>query len=85
MPDLTTMGKIIGGGMPIGAVGGRMDIIEQSSPAIENQVLIGGVHGDIGTAAMVVNLIPKVLIAKPGLLTMKDLPVPCYTENIWKA
>jgi len=42
IPDLTTMGKIIGGGMPIGAVGGRRDIIEQSSPEIENQVLIGG-------------------------------------------
>lgn len=42
MPDLTTMGKIIGGGMPIGAIGGRSDIIDQSSPDIENQVLIGG-------------------------------------------
>lgn len=42
IPDLTTMGKIIGGGMPIGAVGGRKDIIEQSSPEVENQVLIGG-------------------------------------------
>ncbi|MFX0136302.1 MAG: aspartate aminotransferase family protein [Candidatus Hodarchaeota archaeon] len=42
IPDLTTMGKIIGGGMPIGAVGGRKEIIEQSSPEVENQVLIGG-------------------------------------------
>ncbi|MFX1297812.1 MAG: aspartate aminotransferase family protein, partial [Promethearchaeota archaeon] len=42
IPDLTTMGKIIGGGMPIGAIGGREDIIEQSSPEVENQVLIGG-------------------------------------------
>ncbi|MFX1278905.1 MAG: aspartate aminotransferase family protein [Promethearchaeota archaeon] len=42
MPDLTTMGKIIGGGMPIGAIGGRSDIIDQSRPDIENQVLIGG-------------------------------------------
>jgi glutamate-1-semialdehyde 2,1-aminomutase len=42
IPDLTTMGKIIGGGMPIGAIGGRNDIIEQSSPEMENQVLIGG-------------------------------------------
>jgi glutamate-1-semialdehyde 2,1-aminomutase len=41
-PDLTTMGKIIGGGMPIGAIGGRKDIIEQSSPEFEHQVLIGG-------------------------------------------
>ena len=42
IPDLTTMGKIIGGGMPIGAIGGRKDIIERSSPEQENQVLIGG-------------------------------------------
>ena len=42
IPDLTTMGKIIGGGMPIGAIGGRRDIIEQSSPELENMVLIGG-------------------------------------------
>jgi len=34
------------------------------------------VHGDIGTVAMVVNAIPKVLKAPPGLFTMKDLPVP---------
>ncbi|MFW9879808.1 MAG: aminotransferase class III-fold pyridoxal phosphate-dependent enzyme, partial [Candidatus Thorarchaeota archaeon] len=42
IPDLTTMGKIIGGGMPIGAVGGRKDIIDQSSPDVPNQVLVGG-------------------------------------------
>ncbi|MFX1386956.1 MAG: hypothetical protein ACFE9M_07055 [Promethearchaeota archaeon] len=58
-------------------------IIIEGNPNI-NQKIIGGVHGDIGTAAMVANLIPKVLQAKPGLLTMKDLPVPCYTENVWK-
>ena len=42
IPDLTTMGKIIGGGMPIGAVGGRKEIIDRSSPDVDNQVLIGG-------------------------------------------
>ncbi|MFX0041603.1 MAG: Gfo/Idh/MocA family oxidoreductase [Candidatus Hodarchaeota archaeon] len=49
-----------------------------------HQKIIGGVHGDIGTSAMVVNLIPKVIEAKSGLLTMKDISVPCNTENIWK-
>jgi 4-hydroxy-tetrahydrodipicolinate reductase len=49
-----------------------------------NQKIIGGVHGDVGTAAVVVNLIPKVLEAKSGLLTMKDLPVPCNTEYVSK-
>ncbi len=31
-PDLTTLGKIIGGGMPVGAYGGRRDIMEHIAP-----------------------------------------------------
>lgn len=31
-PDLTTLGKIIGGGMPVGAFGGRRDIMQHLSP-----------------------------------------------------
>jgi glutamate-1-semialdehyde 2,1-aminomutase len=31
-PDLTTLGKIIGGGMPVGAVGGRADIMKHLAP-----------------------------------------------------
>jgi len=31
-PDLTTLGKIIGGGMPIGAIGGRADLMEHLAP-----------------------------------------------------
>ena len=31
-PDLTTLGKIIGGGMPVGAYGGRADIMSRISP-----------------------------------------------------
>ncbi len=33
MPDLTTLGKIIGGGMPVGAYGGRKEIMDWVSPA----------------------------------------------------
>jgi glutamate-1-semialdehyde 2,1-aminomutase len=32
-PDLTTLGKIIGGGLPIGAFGGKSEIMEQVAPA----------------------------------------------------
>ena len=32
MPDLTTLGKIIGGGLPVGAFGGRRDIMETVAP-----------------------------------------------------
>ncbi|MHA1657486.1 MAG: NAD(P)H-dependent amine dehydrogenase family protein [Candidatus Heimdallarchaeota archaeon] len=49
-----------------------------------HQKISGGVHGDVGTASMIVNLIPRVVLAQPGLLTMKDLPVPCNTANIWR-
>jgi len=31
-PDLTTLGKIVGGGMPVGAFGGRRDIMEHIAP-----------------------------------------------------
>jgi glutamate-1-semialdehyde 2,1-aminomutase len=32
-PDLTTLGKIIGGGLPVGAYGGRRDLMEQIAPS----------------------------------------------------
>ena len=31
-PDLTTLGKVIGGGLPVGAVGGRREIMEKIAP-----------------------------------------------------
>jgi len=33
IPDITTLGKILGGGFPIGAIGGRREIMEYVSPA----------------------------------------------------
>ncbi len=44
----------------------------------------GGVHGDLGTVAMVVNMIPIVAQSEPGLKTMKDLPAPRNTERVWR-
>ena len=41
-----------------------------------NQRISPCVHGDLATVAMIVNSIPKVINAPPGLLTMKDLPIP---------
>jgi len=35
-----------------------------------------GIPGDIATVAMIVNMVPRVLKARPGLLTMIDLPPP---------
>jgi 4-hydroxy-tetrahydrodipicolinate reductase len=38
--------------------------------------IAGGIHGDIATAAIVVNSIPKVVRAPPGLRTMRDMVLP---------
>jgi glutamate-1-semialdehyde 2,1-aminomutase len=46
LPDLTTLGKIIGGGMPVGALVGRKEIMEKTSPERKadkwEKILIGG-------------------------------------------
>jgi 4-hydroxy-tetrahydrodipicolinate reductase len=47
------------------------------SPALKMKIA-GGVHGDVATASITVNSIPKVLVAAPGLHTMRDLPIPSY-------
>ena len=47
------------------------------SPALKMK-LAGGIHGDIATASITVNSIPKVLEASPGLHTMRDMPLPSF-------
>src|SRR5205823_7112831 len=49
----------------------------EGSPRLSMKVA-GGIHGDVATASIVVNSIPKVLAAPPGLHTMRDLPLPSY-------
>ncbi len=39
VPDLTCMGKIIGGGLPVGGVGGRRDLMQLFSPEAERPVM----------------------------------------------
>ena len=40
--------------------------------------IAGGIHGDVATASIVVNSIPKVIDAAPGLHTMLDMPLPSF-------
>jgi 4-hydroxy-tetrahydrodipicolinate reductase len=47
------------------------------NPAISMKIA-GGVHGDIATASITVNSIPKILAAPPGLRTMRDMALPSY-------
>jgi 2,4-diaminopentanoate dehydrogenase len=49
----------------------------EGSPRLAMKV-VGGIHGDVATASIVVNSIPKVLSAAPGLHTMRDLPLPSF-------
>jgi len=52
-----------------------VDRIEiEGTPSLVNE--LRGVHGDLSTAAVVVNCIPQVLAARPGLLTMASLSLP---------
>jgi 4-hydroxy-tetrahydrodipicolinate reductase len=46
-----------------------------------NQKIQPCVHGDIGTVAVIVNAIPRVINAPAGLYTMKDMPVPSATPE----
>ena len=41
-----------------------------------NQRITPCIHGDIGTISMIINAIPRVIEASPGLKTMKDFPPP---------
>ena len=50
-------------------------IMVEGTPSIHEKIT-PCIHGDLGTAAIIVNSIPKVINAAPGLKTMKDLPVP---------
>jgi glutamate-1-semialdehyde 2,1-aminomutase len=62
-PDLTTLGKIIGGGMPVGAFGGRRDIMERLAP-LGPIYQAGTLSGN--PVAMVAGLTTLELIAEPG-------------------
>jgi len=50
-------------------------VILRGDPSVEMRIP-GGLHGDSATAAIVVNAIPQVLGAEPGLLTMADIAPP---------
>ena len=42
------------------------------------QKIAGGLHGDVATASITVNSIPKILRVAPGLRTMADMPIPSW-------
>lgn len=52
----------------------------EGSPRIYSKIE-GGLHGDIATASIVVNSIPRVVAAAPGLRTMRDMPLPSFSRR----
>ncbi|MCK9388154.1 MAG: glutamate-1-semialdehyde 2,1-aminomutase [Sulfuritalea sp.] len=67
-PDLSTFGKVVGGGMPLGAFGGRRDIMEQIAP-------LGPVY-QAGT------LSGNPLSVAAGLVTLKKIAAPGFHEAL---
>ena len=59
--------------MYVGASEPRDEISIEGDPPIQ-MTLAGGVHGDTGTIAVMLNSVDAVLSATPGLLTVADLP-----------
>jgi 2,4-diaminopentanoate dehydrogenase len=47
------------------------------SPALKMRI-DGGIHGDIATASIAVNSLPRILDVAPGLHTMRDMPLPAF-------
>ncbi|WP_418604871.1 glutamate-1-semialdehyde 2,1-aminomutase [Kingella kingae] len=67
-PDLTTMGKVIGGGMPVAAVGGKKEIMDCISP-------LGGVY-QAGT------LSGNPIAVAAGLKTLEIIQRPNFYEDL---
>ncbi len=62
-PDLTCLGKIIGGGLPVGAYGGRQEIMEQVAP-VGSMYQAGTLSGN--PLAMAAGIATLIELQKPG-------------------
>jgi len=78
-PDLSTFGKIIGGGMPVGAYGGRREIMQQIAPA-GPVYQAGTLSGN--PVAMAAGLAMLELIQTPGFYAEIDRKTRLLTDGL---
>jgi len=78
-PDLTTLGKVIGGGMPVGAFGGRHDIMTHLAP-LGSVYQAGTLSGN--PVAMTAGLKTLELIAKPNFYDELSAKTAQLTEGL---
>jgi glutamate-1-semialdehyde 2,1-aminomutase len=79
VPDLTTLGKIVGGGMPVGAFGGRREIMEKLAP-LGPVYQAGTLSGN--PVAMAAGLATLDAIARPGFHARLDAATARLVEGI---
>ena len=81
-PDITTMGKIIGGGLPVGAYGGRKDIMEMVAP-LGAMYQAGTLSGNpLAVSAGIATLTE---LQKPGVFKKLEEMAERLTEGLTKA
>ncbi|MFN6309743.1 MAG: glutamate-1-semialdehyde 2,1-aminomutase [Microcystis sp.] len=80
-PDLTTLGKVIGGGLPVGAYGGRADIMAMVAPA-GPMYQAGTLSGN--PLAMTAGIKTLELLQRPGTYQYLDKVTKSLTEGLLK-
>jgi glutamate-1-semialdehyde 2,1-aminomutase len=81
-PDLTTLGKVIGGGLPVGAYGGRADIMQMiapSGPVYQAGTLSGN------PLAMVAGITTLEVLKRPGTWQSLETATSVLTQGIGEA
>lgn len=65
----------------VGAKESYDTVVITGNPGLE-VIIKGGTHGDIATIAMLINSVPKIISAPPGLKTMKDLIISALPNQV---